>query len=490
MITATSRLHAIGLGVVWAFFHGFAQTSFANIDVVLDTTVVQNKTADAIGQYDNVNFNNGPYQNDPSNIFILRAEQADLPEQPLIGVKTKGKTLRAPLMFDLSQIKTINGWKIRGYAEWEPKERVVLGLSGAEPDYTPLIDFAKSFKQSFSNPKLELFLDRSYVTADQAQPPFQPLDLKLDFPIRFLKSRLEEIAHRINYPFNRDPFPIPIEVDGKEQHLVLHLISTWDFATYCSEQNNGCPLNTNHTPALVTMPYYMVGGELLTDGQHLCAVGDRLFYKSYQATGTGAFKTASLMKAYFGCEKLIVLKSNSADGTGHIDMIAKFLPKERILLGEISDQNDLAFQQNQANLAFIEFLAQSGFIKKTLIRMPLVKVSCNPLRAAMSTSNIDDRFATSSNQTFKNRLTRLLPNPTPPASNKSKTQVFIACSDLTKENNSPIKKFRDAVFEQYTAYLNSYLVNEESVFVPLFSPGWSEHDPRLAQLNQLALAGR
>ena len=83
-------------------------------------------------------------------------------------------------------------------------------------------------------------------------------------------------------------------------------------------------------------PFDYEGGNFQADGEEFCYFGQRVF----QYTGMSFQQVENVMKKYYGCQKAVVLKDITDDGTGHIDMFFKLCGKHCAIVGEYTVVSD------------------------------------------------------------------------------------------------------------------------------------------------------
>jgi len=86
------------------------------------------------------------------------------------------------------------------------------------------------------------------------------------------------------------------------------------------------------------IPYYttdhmLSGGNIMSDGKGTCFFS-HIVYGYEKPYGWSDADVDNLMRDYLGCEQMIILNSICLDGTGHIDLYAKLLTENSILLSE------------------------------------------------------------------------------------------------------------------------------------------------------------
>ncbi len=83
-------------------------------------------------------------------------------------------------------------------------------------------------------------------------------------------------------------------------------------------------------------PLNLEGGNFQADGEEYCYTSERELYY----TGLSAQELTDVFIEWFGCEKVVILKDITDDGTGHIDMFFKLADKHKAIVGEYTVVND------------------------------------------------------------------------------------------------------------------------------------------------------
>lgn len=113
------------------------------------------------------------------------------------------------------------------------------------------------------------------------------------------------------------------------------------------------------------------GGNYMTDGQGVGFVGDRIFEMDNPHLSKEV--VINRMKRFLGLEDVIVLKSGEiyiekgGTGTGHIDMFAKILDVNTILVSKINDVNDVIYPTLEENTQILENRSYD------VIRIPMLR---------------------------------------------------------------------------------------------------------------------
>ena len=132
------------------------------------------------------------------------------------------------------------------------------------------------------------------------------------------------------------------------------------------------------------------GGNIMSDGAGTCFSSSTI-YTLEKPKGWSNEDVDELMRVYFGCEQLIILKPICLESTGHIDMFAKIVSPNSILLGEFDPDTlfngeELAeqtghcgshypndFRDMEINLAILESKTNLDGEPWEVIRMPMLE---------------------------------------------------------------------------------------------------------------------
>jgi agmatine deiminase len=113
------------------------------------------------------------------------------------------------------------------------------------------------------------------------------------------------------------------------------------------------------------------GGNYISDGISTGFVADRIFKNDNPKLNKEL--TKNFIKYFLGLDKLVVLKSQvikvslGGDETGHIDMYAKLIDKDTMIVAEWNDQRDVNYQILEDNA---ETLKNMGY---EVIRIPILR---------------------------------------------------------------------------------------------------------------------
>jgi len=120
-----------------------------------------------------------------------------------------------------------------------------------------------------------------------------------------------------------------------------------------------------HRPPVATE-----GGNFMTHGEGLCAVTSWMLEENPDLS-EGAVRDA--LRDYFGCTESLILEVMNGEGTGHIDMFAKFASRDTVLVGSYLPSDDpvnaTILDRHAARLAAIE-LADGTSLRVVRVPMP------------------------------------------------------------------------------------------------------------------------
>ncbi len=114
------------------------------------------------------------------------------------------------------------------------------------------------------------------------------------------------------------------------------------------------------------MPLSFEGGNFMTDGYGTCFVTDEIID---QNIGFSAEEIKNVLRKYLGCHTVCILEKLE-DGTGHIDMFAKVINPETILIGEYKpDEHEYEILEN--NVSILSSMKNFNGEKFRIIRVPM-----------------------------------------------------------------------------------------------------------------------
>lgn len=114
------------------------------------------------------------------------------------------------------------------------------------------------------------------------------------------------------------------------------------------------------------------GGNFMTNGAGLCVVTEWLLQENPQLSNA---EIGGIQRDYFGCAETIVLQRMAGEGTGHVDMYAKFTARDTVLVGSYNPaadpMNAAILDENAQRLAGVT-LADGSPLRVVRIPMPTI----------------------------------------------------------------------------------------------------------------------
>ena len=174
-------------------------------------------------------------------------------------------------------------------------------------------------------------------------------------------DRVEFIITNIDTVWIRDYGPFTILVDGIGAIADPDYSRPWRVNDDLFPDDLAGSWQMDHYGAGFTID----GGNFMSDECGTCMVSTEIFSSDWNPewspqTPTHEHQCRLALADYFGCDydRTVFLKSQIGDGTGHIDMYAKFLDVETILLAQFPDWdpygNDAIMDENYAILSGLE----------------------------------------------------------------------------------------------------------------------------------------
>lgn len=110
------------------------------------------------------------------------------------------------------------------------------------------------------------------------------------------------------------------------------------------------------------------GGNFMSNGQGFCVVTNWLLQENPSLTPQ---ELQDIQKNYYGCEETVVLQRLEGEGTGHVDMFAKFLSADLILVGEYDRFDPVNAAILDENVERLERFAAARGWPLEVVRMPM-----------------------------------------------------------------------------------------------------------------------
>ncbi len=112
------------------------------------------------------------------------------------------------------------------------------------------------------------------------------------------------------------------------------------------------------------------GGNFMSNGEGLCVSTSWLLEENYGQSRTAIER---IMDTYYGCSRMVILERIEGEGTGHVDMFAKFVGRDTVLVGTYDRYTDPAnaaiVDRNAERLASLR-LADGTPLRVVRIPMP------------------------------------------------------------------------------------------------------------------------
>ncbi len=215
--------------------------------------------------------------------------------------------------------------QFRSMAEWEPMTEVWTTYAAGMPANKPVrrmyaeqsIAFAKAGTVRVIVPGQTEANDFVAALKQYGMPQAQ-IDAKVSFVV---------LPHNSIWHIDYGPLPLVDKQTGTQAFL--------DFVYYKNRpQDDAVPtrLAQEYFKNVTTyrMPFGFEGGNFMADGLGTCTTSTR----ALKNTGFSELKVRNLLKAYAGCDKTLIMKDITDDGTGHIDMFFKWTGPDSVLIGE------------------------------------------------------------------------------------------------------------------------------------------------------------
>ncbi|MBM4345169.1 MAG: agmatine deiminase family protein [Deltaproteobacteria bacterium] len=215
--------------------------------------------------------------------------------------------------------------QFRAMAEWEPMGEVWTTYSAGIPANKPVRRMYAEQSIAFAQAgKLRVIVPGQTEANDfaAALKQYGMAQAQIDAKVSFVVLPHNSIWH-IDY----GPLPLVDKQTGYQAFL--------DFVYYKNRpQDDAVPTRLGQeyfkTATTFRMPWGFEGGNFMADGLGTCATSTR----ALKNTGFSELKVKNLLKAYAGCDKTLIMKDITDDGTGHIDMFFKWTGPDSVLVGE------------------------------------------------------------------------------------------------------------------------------------------------------------
>ncbi|MCA9543663.1 MAG: agmatine deiminase family protein, partial [Myxococcales bacterium] len=126
----------------------------------------------------------------------------------------------------------------------------------------------------------------------------------------------------------------------------------------------------------------MEGGNFMTNGEGLCVATEWLVEQNYPKS---ASQVRAIAKAHLGCDELVILERLEGEGTGHVDMYAKFLDRDTVLVGTYDRRED------PTNAALLDRNAQQlARLGLDVVRIPMPRPTYPVYRSYTNSLIVND----------------------------------------------------------------------------------------------------
>lgn len=222
----------------------------------------------------------------------------------------------------------------RAMAEWEPMQEVWTTYSAGIPSNKPVRRmYAEQTKAFASAGPVRVILPGNAEATDltAALKGVGMTQAEIDSKIKYVV-----LPHNAIWHIDYGPFPIVDLQDGHQSFV--------DFVYYKNRHlDDAVPtrLAQDYFKNVTTyrMPFAFEGGNFQADGLGTCSTS----YRALSNTGFSELTVRNILKRYLGCEKTIVMKDISDDGTGHIDMYFKWISADSVMIGEYQDSIEVDY---------------------------------------------------------------------------------------------------------------------------------------------------
>lgn len=236
---------------------------------------------------------------------------------------------------------------VQSYPEWAPAEGVLISWMGFDAF---LADMVREFVQ----------VGNCWIAVESASQQSSVTSYLTGQGIPM--TNVDFLTFNMDTVWMIDFGPFFIDVDGnreitdhiydrygrvQDDQFPIRLGNSWDIPVYSSELR-------------------IEGGNFIADGHGICFSTNRLFEQN--SGYLTEQQVRDQLRDYCGCETLHTLTKLN-DGTGHIDMFAKLLDEETMLIGQYSSGSEVSTLNN--NAALVEGLVASTGNTYSVIRIPM-----------------------------------------------------------------------------------------------------------------------
>ncbi|GEM_PF-6257992 len=279
----------------------------------------------------------------------IAAEKASPPGKPLPAWETEEEAAMRELYgFPEPEVVTAPpSGSIQSYPEWAPADGVMISWMGFDAF---LADMVREFVQ----------IGTCWITVESSSQQTSVTSYLTGQGIPV--TNVEFLIFNMDTVWMIDFGPFFINVDGNRE-ITDHI-----YDRYGRWQDDQFPirLGTEWDIPVYSSELRIEGGNFIADGMGICFSTNRLFEQN--SGYLTEQEVRDQLRDYCGCETLYTLTKLN-DGTGHIDMFAKLLDEETMLIGQYTSGSEVATLNN--NAALVESLMASTGNLYTVIRIPM-----------------------------------------------------------------------------------------------------------------------
>ncbi|MBN1296154.1 agmatine deiminase family protein [bacterium] len=237
---------------------------------------------------------------------------------------------------------------VESYAEWAASSGVIVSWMGFQDFLTEMV---REFVQ----------VGTSWVVVESASQQSTVSNHLLNSGISL--DNVEFLVFNMDSVWMVDYGPFFVQVDG-EREIVDHIydrFGRWNDDAFPSNLGSAWGLPVYESDLRIE------GGNFIADGAGICFITDRVIEQN-QAYLTEQ-EVYDRLESYCGCETVHVL-DRLEDGTGHIDMFAKLLDADTMLMGQY-DPGDPEYTVLENNAAAVAALVASTGEPYEVVRIPM-----------------------------------------------------------------------------------------------------------------------
>ena len=236
--------------------------------------------------------------------------------------------------------------------EWAPHDAILIAW------YEPLEPYMDDLVTTISALTPVWIISPNIDTSDALRTRWEVLGVDPE-SIRFF-----EYEHEAFWTRDYGPWSLVAE-DG-----TLHYLDPQYYPTRYRDDAVPTLLGANFLIDVYRPKFSAEGGNIMNNGAGLCVTTTRLIYNNPPLK---SFEMADQLKAWLGCDRTIFLEPLKGERTGHVDLIAKFVSPDSIILGRYDPADDpenaARLERNAERLSNIR-LADGRPLKISRILLP------------------------------------------------------------------------------------------------------------------------